>query len=88
MKTMHNMMKLAMRGDFSKDTEVTIHVEDDTFDFSVTGTIVWVKHFDDSKSICGCKIAEGEDVTSVMEYIKYKQQALFDEIQQNIQETK
>lgn len=80
--------RLAMRGDLSKDTNVTIHVEDESFDFSVSGTIVWVKHFDDAKSICGCKIAEGEDVSNVMEYIKYKQQALFDEIQQNIKENK
>lgn len=80
--------RLAMRGNFTKDSEVKIHIEDDDFDFFIKGNVVWVKHFDDLKSICGCKMAEGEDTEKVLDYIKEKQKALFEEIQQEIDKNK
>lgn len=65
---------------------ITLHVDDDEFDFRLKGHIVWEKKLDDVKSFYGCSINLGQDMEVMMQYIKKKQKKLFDELQKEISE--
>lgn len=68
-----------------KDTYVTVHVDDEGFDFHMDGVVIWGKQNEAGKSMYGCRIlTEYTDISKLKEYIQLKQQKLLKELTEEI----
>lgn len=77
--------RVAVQGPlYPNKTSISLYVVDAGFDFRIAGNIVWGSALSDTQGVYGCRITKETDRTTLLKYIKKKQQGLYKEIQDEI----
>lgn len=79
-----NGFKIAVMGSFKKNQKVEIFIDEEGFNFSIKGTIVWARPVSDVRCMCGCVMLPDQDRKNVLEYIQQKQLKMFEDLKKEI----